>query len=99
MRPDPSSRRRADIVFSRARVAVFIDGCYWHGCPIHCRPSGRNLDWWRDKIKANRQRDAETDYLLNAVGWTVVRVWAHDDPNIVASVIEGHVRAPQSTAL
>lgn len=99
VRPDPTTRRRADIVFSRARVAVFLDGCYWHGCPVHCRPSGRNLDWWRDKIEGNRRRDAETDFILRAAGWTVVRVWAHDDPIAVVSDIEHHVRGSPSTEL
>lgn len=91
--PEATSRRRADIVFPRARVAVFIDGCYWHGCPTHCRPSGRNLTWWRSKIETNRRRDVDTDAMLTASGWTVVRAWSHDDPQIVADMIERAVRS------
>jgi DNA mismatch endonuclease (patch repair protein) len=91
-RPDKSVRRRADIVFTRARVAVFVDGCYWHGCPEHCRLSGMNLDWWQAKIDGNRSRDLETDALLEASGWTVVRVWAHDSPVRVADLVERLVR-------
>lgn len=58
-----STRRKADIVFTRAKVAVFIDGCFWHGCPEHCRPSGQNEDWWGAKIATNRRRDRHTDVL------------------------------------
>jgi DNA mismatch endonuclease (patch repair protein) len=92
VRPDPAIRRRADVVFMRARVAVFIDGCYWHGCPTHCRPSGRNVDWWRGKIDSNRRRDAGTDAMLAETGWTVIRAWAHDDPESVADSVERVVR-------
>lgn len=71
---------RADIVFTRARVAVFVDGCFWHGCTQH-RPLPRtNSDYWRRKIARNQQRDAETDSLLRDNGWIVIRVWEHDDP-------------------
>ncbi len=87
-RPDGAGRRRADVVFTRAHVAVFIDGCYWHGCPLHCRLSGPNLDWWSNKIEKNRLRDRETDATLIAAGWIVVRAWAHDDPEHVADLVE-----------
>jgi DNA mismatch endonuclease, patch repair protein len=76
-RPIDDLRRRADIVFTRARVAVFVDGCFWHGCPDHCRPSGRNVDWWRQKIETTRRRDANTDAALRAAGWHVIRIWSH----------------------
>ena len=90
--PCPGLRRKADIVFTRARIAVFIDGCYWHGCPDHCRPSGRNLDWWRAKIAANHVRDEDTDAVLRSAGWTVVRAWAHEDPAVVASDVKELLR-------
>lgn len=70
-------RRRADIVFTRAQVAVYVDGCYWHGCPVHCKPSGRNVRWWRDKIEATGRRDSDTDAKLTEQGWIVVRIWSH----------------------
>jgi DNA mismatch endonuclease (patch repair protein) len=71
-------------VFTRARVAVFLDGCFWHGCPDHYRPSQRNAEFWRAKISRNRERDAETDKLLEEAGWTVVRVWEHEKPEVAA---------------
>ncbi len=77
-RPIPQLRRTADIVFARARVAVFVDGCYWHGCPEHHRPARQNADFWRTKIEANRKRDAETDLVLENAGWRVIRVWEHE---------------------
>lgn len=83
-RPLPSSRRTADLVFTRAHVAVFVDGCYWHGCPDHLRPAQQNSEFWREKIKGNRMRDEETNQLLRAAGWTVVRIWEHEDPDTAA---------------
>lgn len=74
-------RRRADITFVGLRVAVFVDGCWWHGCtePGHFKPSGRNEAWWRAKIDRTRARDADTNERLRAAGWTAVRVWEHED--------------------
>lgn len=86
------TRRRADIVFSRARVAVFIDGCFWHGCPDHGTWPKSNAEWWRRKIEANRSRDLDTDAQLRAAGWTVVRVWEHDDICEAADRVEEMVR-------
>ena len=77
--PVPGLRRRADLVFSKARVAVFVDGCFWHGCPTHATWPAANADWWRAKIEATRRRDADTTDRLTTVGWTVVRVWEHED--------------------
>jgi DNA mismatch endonuclease (patch repair protein) len=65
-------------------VAVFVDGCYWHGCPVHHVPSKTNAAWWADKIRRNRERDADTDRRLLAAGWTPVRVWAHEDARTAA---------------
>ena len=76
----PGMRRRSDIVFTRARVAVFMDGCFWHGCPEHGTWPKQNADWWRKKIEANKRRDRDTDARLTAAGWTVIRVWEHEDP-------------------
>ncbi|MGA4683564.1 very short patch repair endonuclease [Micromonospora sp. AB353] len=80
-------RRRADLVFAGPRVAVFVDGCFWHGCPEHYRPSTRNSDFWSGKIEGNRKRDAETNERLRAAGWTVIRVWEHEDPQHAAKRI------------
>jgi DNA mismatch endonuclease (patch repair protein) len=79
-RPIPGLRRSADLVFTRVKVAVFLDGCFWHGCPEHHRAATKNAEFWRAKIEGNRTRDAETDRVLAEHGWTVVRIWEHDDP-------------------
>lgn len=79
---------KADVVFSRRRVAVFVDGCFWHGCPEHCRMPTRNRDYWRAKIGRNRARDAKVDTELGSSGWAVVRVWEHEPiPDAVARVV------------
>ncbi|GEL47512.1 hypothetical protein CHO01_26280 [Cellulomonas hominis] len=78
--PVPGLRRRTiDIAFTRRRVAVFLDGCFWHGCPLHGTDPRSNSAWWAQKIAANRARDADTDRHLGALGWRVVRVWEHED--------------------
>jgi DNA mismatch endonuclease (patch repair protein) len=94
--PLPGLRRRADVVFRSARVAVFVDGCFWHGCPIHGTWPKANASWWRAKIEANRRRDADTDRRLAAAGWTVVRAWAHEDPSQVAERVQAAVRTARS---
>lgn len=76
--PLPASRRRADIAFPGRRVAVFVDGCFWHGCPDHATWPTANAAWWRAKIETNRARDADTDKRLRDLGWRVVRVWEHE---------------------
>ncbi|TNM26707.1 very short patch repair endonuclease [Streptomyces sedi] len=83
-RPLPDLRRTADIVFLKARVAVFVDGCYWHGCPDHYRPANKRSDFWREKIQGNQIRDADTDARLREQGWTVVRVWEHESADAAA---------------
>jgi DNA mismatch endonuclease, patch repair protein len=78
-------RRRADIVFGPAKVAVFIDGCFWHGCPEHGgRPTTANTTYWREKVIRNQERDTDTDAKLTAAGWLSVRCWEHEDPEQVA---------------
>jgi DNA mismatch endonuclease (patch repair protein) len=85
-------RRTADIVFPRARLAVFVDGCFWHGCPVHgCDPKV-NSWYWRPKLAHNQQRDADTNRALETAGWTVMRVWEHENPNEAAVRIEKLVR-------
>nr|MDT0663552.1 very short patch repair endonuclease [Micromonospora sp. DSM 115978] len=92
IQPLDGLRRRADLVFTRAKVAVFCDGCYWHGCPDHYRPAVRNSDFWTAKISRNRERDRETDAMLTSAGWKVIRVWEHEDPSAAANYIAGIVR-------
>lgn len=70
-------RVRPDVVFTAARVAVFVDGCFWHGCTDHRSLPARNAEFWRAKIEATRQRDARNDEWLMSDGWTVVRLWEH----------------------
>ncbi len=81
-------RRRADLVFPRARVAVFVDGCFWHGCPEHGTVPKRNREWWVEKIDGNRARDRDTDRRLSEAGWSVVRVWEHDEATVAADHVE-----------
>lgn len=86
------TRRRVDVVFTRARVAVFIDGCFWHRCPIHSTLPNANAAWWLAKLDANVERDRRTDRDLETAGWVVVRVWEHEDPVVAADRIESVVR-------
>lgn len=81
------STRRADIIFPDERISVFVDGCFWHGCPIHGTWPKKNADFWRAKIERNRTRDEDTDRRLREEGWTVVRFWEHEDPQIAAQQI------------
>lgn len=83
-RPIADFRRTADLVFGPAKVAVFVDGCFWHRCPDHYRPPRSNAEYWEPKIERNVERDRETDTRLQQDGWTVVRVWEHEDPRLAA---------------
>lgn len=86
-------RRRVDIVFSRPRVAVFVDGCFWHGCDDHgVRRHEVNSWYWPGKIIGNKERDRDTNRRLQAAGWVVIRAWEHDDPRVIADAIEVAVR-------
>lgn len=91
-------RRRADVVFPSAKVAVFVDGCYWHGCPEHGNAAIRSNTWyWPEKIAKNRARDIDTDRRLAAAGWAVVRAWEHEDPITVADEVATLVLARRSS--
>src|ERR1700722_7709284 len=78
-RPIRELRRTADLVFTRAKVAVFLDGCFWHGCPAHHTVAVTNADFWAEKVETNKARDRDTDRRLSEAGWTSVRVWEHED--------------------
>nr|WP_012477498.1 very short patch repair endonuclease [Thermus sp. 4C]ABQ95626.1 putative DNA G:T-mismatch repair endonuclease [Thermus sp. 4C] len=69
---------RPDVVFPKRKVAIFVDGCFWHGCPVCNKKPKTNAEFWRRKIKENRQRDARVDELLARQGWSVVRIWEHE---------------------
>lgn len=90
--PLPDLRCRADVVFTGVKIAVFVDGCFWHRCPQHATFPRSNADWWRAKLEQNFQRDRRNDAVLSAAGWVVVRVWEHEDPQLAADRIEHTVR-------
>ena len=78
--PIRGQRVRADILFRRARLAVFVDGCFWHMCPLHGTLPRTNQEWWRTKLAANVTRDVRNRTLLESEGWQTIRVWEHEDP-------------------
>jgi DNA mismatch endonuclease (patch repair protein) len=80
-------RRVADIAFPSLCIAVFVDGCFWHGCPEHATWPKRNAEFWRQKIEANRLRDADTNARLQSIGWRVMRFWEHEPPVEAAETI------------
>ena len=86
-------RRVADIAFIGPNVAVFVDGCFWHGCPEHATWPKRNADFWRNKILTNQARDRDTNERLRAAGWEVVRIWAHERTEDAADRIQDVVRS------
>ena len=83
----PGSRRRADLVFRASKVVVFVDGCFWHNCPIHGSMPRSNTEWWVQKLARNRARDLDTNQSLEEAGWKVLRVWEHEDPKKAAKRI------------
>lgn len=93
-RPVAGLRREADLVFVGPRVAVFVDGCFWHCCPEHATSPRANGAWWATKLAANVARDRDTDERLRAAGWRVVRVWEHEEPARAAARVARAVRRP-----
>ncbi|APS21375.1 DNA mismatch repair protein Vsr [Streptomyces sp. Tue 6075] len=91
-RPLPDLRRTADMVFRPAKVAVFIDGCYWHGCPEHYVSPKTNPGYWSEKVARNVARDRDTDERLSAAGWLVLRFWEHQSSDACALSIISAVR-------
>lgn len=89
IRPLKSLRRTADVVFTRRKIAVFIDGCFWHGCPDHYVIPKTNVQYWSPKIETNLARDADTSAQLRDAGWTVLRFWEHQPAeDVAARVVE-----------
>ena len=85
----PSQRlRRVDIVFPRVKLAVFLDGCFWHGCAKHGNQPKKNTDYWQPKLARNVARDAQVNSELMAAGWHVLRIWEHEDAELAAVRIE-----------
>lgn len=80
-------RRVADVAFPGRKIAIFVDGCFWHGCPEHATWPKQNADFWRQKIEANRQRDSDTNERLRSFGWTVLRFWSHESPTEAARTV------------
>ncbi len=98
-RPEVDFRRTADLLFRPARVAVFVDGCFWHGCPEHYTRPKANDGYWSGKVARNRERDEETTRILTERGWSVLRFWEHEDPAEVAEQIVSTVRVRRAKSL
>jgi DNA mismatch endonuclease (patch repair protein) len=96
-RPIAGLPRRADIVFGPSRVAVFVHGCFWHGCEEHYVSPRANAPFWAAKVEGNRRRDAETEGLLRAAGWLPVVVWEHEDPDRAAKRVSNIVARRKSS--
>ncbi|WP_067857748.1 very short patch repair endonuclease [Nocardia shimofusensis] len=86
--PIRGQRRRADVVFPRRKVAVYVDGCFWHRCPQHATDPKNNAQWWAEKLAGNVARDRATDETLRAAGWQVVRIWEHEDAATAADRVQ-----------
>lgn len=91
-RPLKGVPSRADLVFGPAKVAVYVDGCFWHSCPEHGTMPRSNEAFWQEKLARNQERDATVNELLADAGWTVVRIWEHEDIDAAADRVESAVR-------
>lgn len=89
-------RVRTDVVFTRWMVAIFVDGCFWHGCPEHQRLPKPNRDYWVPKLAANVERDRRVDDALAEAGWAVVRIWEHVDEDTAVAVVEDALRTQRA---
>ncbi|MGW1740724.1 very short patch repair endonuclease [Nocardia sp. NPDC001965] len=98
--PIRGQRRRADVVFPRRRVAVYVDGCFWHRCPDHATDPKNNAAWWAEKLAGNVSRDRATDTALRAAGWQVIRIWEHEDPVQAADRVQAALSpGPENTGV
>jgi DNA mismatch endonuclease (patch repair protein) len=84
-------RVKPDVVFTKHRIAVFVDGCFWHCCPIHGTMPKGNREWWENKLRANVERDLRHEAALRRAGWTVVRIWEHEETEAAATRVECQV--------
>ena len=91
------TRSRPDLVFYKERVAVFLDGCFWHSCPVHGTTPHANRGWWVEKLAANVERDRRHDRELGTAGWLVLRFWEHEEPELVVDTIENRLRERRSS--
>lgn len=92
--PVPDRRRRTiDIAFTRRKVAVFVDGCFWHACPVHATWPRSNSGWWTEKLQSNAERDVDTASCLEAAGWRVVRIWEHSEVDEALALVVAALRA------
>jgi DNA mismatch endonuclease (patch repair protein) len=96
-RPIKAVRRTADLLFPRLKLAVFLDGCFWHGCPDHHTVAKTNAAFWAEKVATNRRRDGDTNIRLAQAGWTVLRVWEHEPVDDAADRITATVIALRGT--
>lgn len=87
-------RPRPDVVFTRAKVAVFVDGCFWHSCPDHGTQPAKNVDYWTPKLARNIERDREHDEVLRDAGWTVVRIWEHESISEAVEAVRTALNRP-----
>lgn len=92
-------RRKADIVFPGERVAIFVDGCFWHGCPMHRSLPKSNAEWWKAKLEDNVRRDADTNRRLCEAGWQVLRFWEHEDAIVAAQEVARIVKERRARRL
>ncbi|WKK73202.1 very short patch repair endonuclease [Rathayibacter oskolensis] len=86
-----SSRRTIDVAFPKQRIAVFLDGCFWHGCPVHHTVSKTNAGFWAEKVATNRERDQDTDRLLREAGWVPLRFWEHEEVDAIVLEVAASV--------
>jgi len=96
VRPVPSIRRTGDLVFPAIKLAVFVDGCFWHSCPDHVSVPETNNEWWSEKLVRTVERDRETDSILESEGWVVLRIWEHEDAHQAAARVEREARRLQT---
>jgi DNA mismatch endonuclease, patch repair protein len=92
--PLPGLRCKADVIFTRQRLAVFVDGCFWHRCPEHRSAPKANAGWWTAKLDANVARDRRNDRILRDAGWTVLRFWTHTPTAEMSEQVVEALRSP-----
>lgn len=98
--PVPGAARRSiDVAFTKRRIAIFVDGCFWHGCPIHGSSPSTNSSYWSEKIVRNKNRDSDTNTLLSEAGWLTIRIWEHTAVAEALQLVERALEIPERSAL